>query len=62
MSIENLKNPLLVTAIFYVVLLIVIFLSNIRNQFGREKQMLFYYIISIILPILIYIFVIIFIF
>ena len=59
MSIETFKNPLFVSLVFYIVLLIVIFLSNITNKFGREKQMLFYYIISIIVPVLIYIFVII---
>ena len=57
MVIDTVKNPLAITAIIYVVLLVVIFLSNISNQFAREKQMLFYYIISIILPILIYVFV-----
>jgi len=57
MAIDTIKNPLFITMIFYAIILIVIFLSNVSNRFGREKQMLFYYIISIIVPILIYIFV-----
>jgi len=57
MVIETVKNPLVVSFILYIIILIVIFLSNITNQFGREKQMLFYYIISIILPILVFVFV-----
>ena len=62
MVIETIKNPLIVSLFLYVIILIVIFLSNISEQFGREKHMLFYYIVSIIVPILIYLFVMVVIF
>lgn len=51
---ERLNNPLIICGVFYFVLLITIFITNMKNNFTKERQLLFYYIISVILPILIY--------
>jgi hypothetical protein len=48
------NNPIFISAIFYFVIILVIFLSNLGNNFAKEKQILFYYIISVIIPILVY--------
>jgi len=48
------NNPIIISSIFYFVIILVIFLSNLGNRFAKEKQILFYYIISVIIPILVY--------
>jgi len=55
---DNINIPVVISIVIYVAILSIIFLSNASNVVGKEKQMLFYYIISIIVPILIYVFVI----
>ena len=57
MSLEKLKSPLTISIVIYITIVIVVFLSNISTRFYREKHMLFYYILAIIIPILIYVFV-----
>ena len=52
--VEKLNNPIIIAGIFYFVIVLVIFLSNFSNRFAKEKQVLFYYIISVIIPILVY--------
>lgn len=42
--------------VIYLLIILVIYLSNITNEYSKEKQILFYFILSSIIPILIFIF------
>jgi hypothetical protein len=48
------KNQILISAVIYLAIVIIIYLSNISNKFTKEKQVLFYYLICIIVPIFVY--------
>ena len=45
----SVNNPIIISSLFYFVIVLVIFLSNLGNKFAKEKQVLFYYIISVII-------------
>ena len=51
---DKINTPIIIAGVFYFVIVLIIFLSNFNNRFGKEKQILFYYIISVIIPILVY--------
>ena len=48
------KNQILIASVIYIAIVIIIYLSNITNKFTKEKQVLFYYLICIIVPIFVY--------
>jgi hypothetical protein len=56
------KNQILIASVIYLAIVIIIYLSNITNKYTKEKQVLFYYLICIIIPIFVYLGVIIIIF
>ena len=56
------KNQILIASVIYLAIVIIINLSNITNKYTKEKQVLFYYLICIIIPIFVYLGVIIIIF
>jgi hypothetical protein len=42
--------------IIYLLIILIIYLTNITNDYSKDKQILFYFILSSIIPILIFIF------
>ena len=48
------KNQILISGVIYLAIVIIIYLSNISKKFTKEKQVLFYYLICIIIPIFVY--------
>ena len=50
----QINKPLIVSAVIYLAIVLIIYFSNITQKLNRDRQVLMYYIIGIIIPIFIY--------
>jgi hypothetical protein len=54
----KINTSLIVSAVIYLAIVLIIYFSNITQRLNRDRQVLMYYIIGIIIPIFIYLIVI----
>jgi hypothetical protein len=50
----KINTSLIVSAIIYLAIVLIIYFSNLTKKLNRDRQVLMYYIIGIIIPIFIY--------
>jgi hypothetical protein len=50
----QINKSLIVSAVIYLAIVLIIYFSNITQKLNRDRQVLMYYIIGIIIPIFIY--------